>query len=78
MNASAKETMTHKLPSHWNIVLFKDIADFKNGLNFKIGEGGHRVKILGVGDFQNHSVSFLMCQFLQIFPCRMACQIMNC
>jgi len=31
-----------------------DVADFRNGLNFVRGERGHSVKVVGVGDFQQH------------------------
>ncbi|NKB53211.1 MAG: hypothetical protein GKR98_12995 [Boseongicola sp.] len=41
--------------SNWSTVQFSDIADFKNGLNFKSGETGHALKVLGVGDFQNRT-----------------------
>lgn len=41
--------------SNWDTVPFSDIADFKNGLNFKSGETGHALKVLGVGDFHNRS-----------------------
>ncbi len=38
----------------WPVVELGKLCDFKNGLNFKTGEAGHAVKIIGVGDFQNH------------------------
>jgi len=41
--------------SNRDTVPFSDIADFKNGLNFKSGETGHALKVLGVGDFQNRT-----------------------
>ncbi len=39
--------------SKWETISFGNIADFKNGLNFKSGESGNKLKVLGVGDFQN-------------------------
>ena len=36
----------------WCETLFGEIADFKNGINFKTLDSGHKVKFLGVGDFQ--------------------------
>ena len=41
--------------NNWNTLPFSDIADFKNGLNFKSGEAGYALKMLGVGDFRNRS-----------------------
>ncbi len=38
----------------WPMVELGELCDFKNGLNFKTGETGHAVKIVGVGDFQKH------------------------
>lgn len=36
----------------WNVKLFGDVADFRNGLNFICSDCGDIVKIIGVGDFQ--------------------------
>lgn len=41
--------------SAWPETAFGDIADFKNGLNFRSDEKGHTIKVLGVGDFQQRS-----------------------
>lgn len=41
--------------SAWPETAFGDIADFKNGLNFRSNEKGHTIKVLGVGDFQQRS-----------------------
>ena len=38
----------------WPSVPLGELCEFKNGLNFKAGETGHAIKIIGVGDFQNH------------------------
>lgn len=40
----------------WKIIQFGDIAEFKNGLNFKANEIGPSIRVLGVGDFQRKSV----------------------
>lgn len=44
------------IPIHpdWPRIQLGEICDFKNGLNFNAGETGHEIKIIGVGDFQNH------------------------
>lgn len=38
----------------WKRTALSDVVDFRNGLNFLRGERGHTVKIVGVGDFQQH------------------------
>jgi type I restriction enzyme S subunit len=38
----------------WKRMTLADVADFRNGLNFVRGERGHSVKVVGVGDFQQH------------------------
>jgi restriction endonuclease S subunit len=41
--------------SKWARVPLGELCDFKNGLNFRTDTAaGHAVKIIGVGDFQNH------------------------
>ena len=44
------------IPIHpdWPSIPLGEMCAFKNGLNFKAGETGHAIKIIGVGDFQNH------------------------
>ena len=42
-------------PMGWSICSLVDHGKFKNGLNFKKGESGLKVKYLGVGDFKSHS-----------------------
>jgi type I restriction enzyme M protein len=55
----ARAVLDHYRPhipiqADWPMVELGNLCDFKNGLNFKTGESGHAVKIIGVGDFQNH------------------------
>jgi type I restriction enzyme M protein len=38
----------------WPSVQLGELCEFKNGLNFRAGESGYPIKIVGVGDFQNH------------------------
>ncbi len=38
----------------WDIILMGKLGDFKNGLNYSKGERGKPLKIIGVGDFQDH------------------------
>lgn len=38
----------------WDIILMGELGDFKNGLNYSKGERGKPLKIIGVGDFQDH------------------------
>ena len=40
----------------WETVLFRDIAEFKNGSNFRYSDMGFQIKMLGVGDFQTRVV----------------------
>jgi len=42
------------IQADWPIGELGRLCAFKNGLNFKTGESGHTIKIIGVGDFQNH------------------------
>jgi len=44
------------LPNGWLKQSFGHIASFKNGLNFTKSDTGEVIKIVGVGDFKNHSV----------------------
>ena len=37
----------------WRTKTFKDIATFKNGLNYHPTDNGHVIKCIGVGDFQD-------------------------
>jgi type I restriction enzyme S subunit len=39
----------------WTLEPFGNLADFKNGLNFRAGETGHEIKVLGVGDFKERT-----------------------
>ncbi|WP_241627147.1 restriction endonuclease subunit S [Rosenbergiella epipactidis] len=39
----------------WTLEPFGNLADFKNGLNFRAGETGHELKVLGVGDFKERT-----------------------
>jgi len=41
-------------PEGWKRTTLADVADFRNGLNFVRGERGYSVKVVGVGDFQQH------------------------
>lgn len=41
-------------PEDWKRMTLADVVDFRNGLNFVRGERGHSVKVVGVGDFQQH------------------------
>lgn len=43
------------IPNDWNCVTFDSFSGFKNGLNFSKEDKGDGLKIIGVGDFQNHS-----------------------
>jgi type I restriction enzyme S subunit len=38
----------------WKRTTLGDVADFRNGLNFLRGDRGYSVKVVGVGDFQQH------------------------
>jgi type I restriction enzyme M protein len=38
----------------WPVIELGTICSFKNGLNFNRGASGFSIKIIGVGDFQNH------------------------
>lgn len=40
----------------WKRTALSGVADFRNGLNFIRGERGHAVKVVGVGDFQQHEI----------------------
>ena len=37
----------------WNIRKFKELGEFKNGVNFKSVDNGFEIKCLGVGDFKD-------------------------
>ncbi|HHY0566720.1 TPA: restriction endonuclease subunit S [Vibrio parahaemolyticus] len=41
--------------NNWTLEPFGKLADFKNGLNFRAGETGHELKVLGVGDFKERT-----------------------
>lgn len=41
--------------NNWTLEPFGNLADFKNGLNFRAGETGHELKVLGVGDFKERT-----------------------
>lgn len=41
-------------PKGWEMISMGRLGDFKNGLNYDKGEKGMQLKIIGVGDFQNH------------------------
>lgn len=43
------------IPYEWKIERFENFASFKNGLNYSKDEKGQGLKIIGVGDFQNHN-----------------------
>lgn len=54
----ARQVVAHYRPRitidpAWPMVPFSEIADFRNGLNFTRDENGEKVKVLGVGDFQD-------------------------
>jgi len=54
----ARQVVAHYRPRinidpTWPMVPFSEIADFRNGLNFTRDENGEKVKVLGVGDFQD-------------------------
>lgn len=38
----------------WDIIQMGKLGDFKNGLNYSKGERGKSLKIIGVGNFQDH------------------------
>lgn len=44
------------LPQGWKRRRLGDLAEFRNGLNYVSGTKGHPVKIIGVADFQQHTV----------------------
>lgn len=44
------------MPPIWKTVKFGQLAEFKNGLNYRANESGELIRVLGVGDFQNKSV----------------------
>ncbi|MDD3880224.1 MAG: restriction endonuclease subunit S [Syntrophomonas sp.] len=57
MNTRKIHPILHRrFPLHWLTVKFGEIAEFKNGINFKSNEKGNMIKILGVGDFGNLSL----------------------
>ena len=41
-------------PKGWKIIPMGQLGDLKNGLNYDKGSKGIQLKIIGVGDFQNH------------------------
>ncbi|EGQ9417243.1 restriction endonuclease subunit S [Vibrio parahaemolyticus] len=41
--------------NNWTLEPFGKLADFKNGLNFRAGETGNELKVLGVGDFKERT-----------------------
>ncbi|MEX1013499.1 MAG: restriction endonuclease subunit S [Waddliaceae bacterium] len=43
-------------PVSWNMIKLGDVADFKNGLNYRAGENKFSYHILSVASFQNNSV----------------------
>lgn len=42
-------------PDGWDRVSFEELATFRNGLNFTKSDKGESIKIVGVGDFKDHS-----------------------
>ena len=38
----------------WNEIQMEALATFRNGINYTKGSRGERVKVVGVGEFQNH------------------------
>ncbi|GHC56133.1 hypothetical protein GCM10007100_23790 [Roseibacillus persicicus] len=42
-------------PNKWQTGSLQDYGSFKNGLNYKKGDSGVRIRCIGVGDFQNHA-----------------------
>ena len=48
-----KHTPLGWIPEEWKLKIFGDYATFKNGLNFLSTDEGHKVKIIGVGDFKS-------------------------
>ncbi|MBN8595966.1 MAG: restriction endonuclease subunit S [Anaerolineae bacterium] len=38
----------------WDTVLLRDIADFRNGVNFSAASKGRGIKVIGVSNFQNY------------------------
>lgn len=43
-------------PVNWKTIKLGDVADFKNGLNYRAGENKFSYRILSVASFQNHGV----------------------
>lgn len=43
------------MPSSWERTSFGKLAEFRNGLNFTKANQGESIKIVGVGDFKDHS-----------------------
>lgn len=41
--------------NNWILEPFGELANFKNGLNFRAGETGYSLKVLGVGDFKQRT-----------------------
>ncbi len=57
MNTRKTQPILHRrFPLHWVTIKFGEIAEFKNGINFKSNENGNMIKILGVGDFRDSSL----------------------
>lgn len=50
-----KQTKVGVIPEDWGIEKFSSFSDFKNGLNYSKEEKGEGLKIIGVGDFQQHT-----------------------
>ncbi len=60
------------VPQEWQSVSLGELGEARNGLNFSRAENGHRIRMLGVGDFQKHTilreVTFLTEVSLNTFP----------
>ncbi len=60
------------VPQEWQSVSLGELGEARNGLNFSRAENGYRIRMLGVGDFQKHTilrdVTFLTEVSLNTFP----------
>ncbi len=58
--APTKETGSGQIPQHWNIVPFGEIADFKNGINFKREQKGQGILTVDVLNMYAGSITVQM------------------
>lgn len=62
----------------WEQIKFESIAEFKNGLNFDKEQQGVGLKVIGVGDFENHiSISYSKLKRVNIIEAQKAAYLLK-